>query len=522
MIAAALLDCLVVGNATAATQAIVQEDFESSWPGWDVGDDTPASGYDYWGTTTYRSHQGSHSAWCAQVGNNSYFGQPNADVHCYDVDMGAYMYIPLSGLSGYDSVTLSFCYWAVTGSDTWGDNLEVWAFGGIVAGLMWTQEDYSPNSSGWQSVSVSVPPSSTTISFYFVSDPTVGLGPYEGAYVDDIVVTATDSTPPESSVSSLAAYKTTSSFSVAYAAADDGSGVTDVELYYRLGTSGSFLQYTTTSNPSGHWTTSPITFDTTAAGGDGTYQFYTRATDTFGNMESAPGTYDATTIVDTVAPSTIKSIAGTAGSNGWYLSSVTVTLVSSDSTSGIGATRYRIDSGSWQDYTTSFGYATEGSHTIEYYSADNAGNSESHWTDSMKIDSGQPSMTIDQPNGTSFKKSTATVSWACADNVSGLKLLEYSLDDAAYKSCTGDSLSLTELKDGTHTITLKATDNAGNTVERTLSFDVNTNVFSTSGPMGPWLDIGLLIVASGIILVVVLALKRRRGKKEPMARGRAD
>jgi hypothetical protein len=321
-----------------------------------------------------------------------------------------------------------------------------------------------------------------------------------------------DFVAPTSGVSSLAAYCMSSSLSVAYTATDAGSGVGFVELYYRLGTSGPFLKYSTTGNPTGHWTSSPITFDTADTGGDGEYQFYTRATDVFGNVEPAPGIEDSTTIVDTVAPSTTHSCTGTSGSGGWYVSdSVSVSLMAADSTSGVSSTVYRLNQGDWKTYSGAFSVGDEGTTTVEFYSVDTAGNSESHKYSALKIDRSCPSLTINQANGTSFNSSSVTISWICTDAASGLAQLEYSLDNGAFKSCTGESLALTNVGDGAHTITMRGTDNAGNAVERTLTFDVNTNVSSMSGPIGPWLNIGLIIVALAVVLVLILVLRRRRG-----------
>ena len=688
-ILASFATCVGVGNVSAATQVIFDEDFESSWPGsWAIGDEDAASGYDYWGVTTYRSHQGSYSAWCAQVGSNSGNGQPNSALHYYDTDMGAYMEIALVGISGYDSVTLSFYYWAVTGTFSLADYLAVWAWTGSAWTQLWTQPDVT--SSGWQLVSVGIPLTATYLNFYFVSDPTVGWGPYEGAYVDEIVISASDSVPPTSWATSLPSYRSTSSFSASYVATDSGSGVNYVELYYRLGPSGSFTKYVTSGNPTGHWTTSPIVFDTTQTGGNGLYQFYTRATDMFGNVEPAPASPDASTIVDTIAPSTLHSILGTAGTNGWYVSSVTVTLVAGDTTSGVASTEYRIDSGSWLPYTSSFVYSTEGSHLLEYYSADNAGNLESikgadlnvdtsdpistiavtgvageigwfvgasvdvnftavddtsgiaaiffsmnggnwqsylnefqanqegttiieyyatdlagnsesprsysfrldtvdpvtqiqisgtegndlwyvtpvdvaldpadnmsgiNWTMyridggpwqvysgpfsidadgihtiefysqdnasrteathnvTAKLDTGTPLLTLDLQNNTKFTSDTVVLTWSPSDSVSGVNRTEYSLDGGAFQICAGGALELKGLADGDHDVVLRVTDNAGNTVTRNVSFTVNTNLFSLSGPVGPWLDVGLILIALAAVLALVFLMRRRKKAK---------
>jgi C1A family cysteine protease len=55
------------------TETIFTEDFESNFPGsWEVGDTDNASGYDYWGNTTFRSKSGFRSAWCAEVSEPIY------------------------------------------------------------------------------------------------------------------------------------------------------------------------------------------------------------------------------------------------------------------------------------------------------------------------------------------------------------------------------------------------------------------------------------------------------------------
>ena len=60
--------------------------------------------------------------------------------------------------------------------------------------------------------------------------------------------------------------------------------------------------------------------------------------------------------------------------NGWYGNPVTVTLSPRDGTWGIAASTYTVDGGPPQTYSAPFAIATEGSHTIQYWSTDNAGN----------------------------------------------------------------------------------------------------------------------------------------------------
>ena len=378
-------------NASAESQANVSVGFESGWDSsWSANDYNSASGLDHWGISTYRSHSGTHSVWCAEVGTNSINSIANNANHYYDQDMYTWLEIPIGDISAWSSATLSFYVWYLTGSFSLADYLWVGnSSDGSSFYYRWTQP--SVTSSGWQLVSFDLATSTTSIVFAFASDPTVGLGPYEGVYVDDIVVTVTDSENPTSSVGSLASFQTTSSFSIPYTASDlGGSGLAYVELYYRPGTSGAFTLYTTGTNPSGQWTASPIVFDSSDAAGDGQYQFYTCATDGVGDHEDSPSSPDAGTTVDTSVPSTTLDVAGTLGSNGWYISPVSVTLVGSDITSDVASTFYRLDAGDWMTYSASFLMSSEGTHVLDYYSVDNAGNSESYQSCTVKIDTMAP------------------------------------------------------------------------------------------------------------------------------------
>jgi len=91
-------------------------------------------------------------------------------------------------------------------------------------------------------------------------------------------------------------------------------------------------------------------------------------------------------IIDTIAPSTNTDIIGVVGANGSYTSAVSVILTgNTGSGSGMNFTMYRIDGGSWHTYTGVLKITTNGTHTIEYYSVDLAGNIETTKSDTIKI-----------------------------------------------------------------------------------------------------------------------------------------
>jgi hypothetical protein len=100
---------------------------------------------------------------------------------------------------------------------------------------------------------------------------------------------------------------------------------------------------------------------------------------------------------DTTPPLTTISFDPTkpTGENGWYLHFVIITLKAKDDISGVNATYYRINEGEWILYTGLFKVEEGGIYRIEYYSVDNAGNTEKTNSSDFKIDNGSPFIHLD-------------------------------------------------------------------------------------------------------------------------------
>jgi hypothetical protein len=78
---------------------------------------------------------------------------------------------------------------------------------------------------------------------------------------------------------------------------------------------------------------------------------------------------------DNVPPVTSAILAGSLAGT-VYTTPVSVFLSATDATSGVKATYYSVDGGAYSTYSGYFAVSTSGSHTVNYYSVDLAGNSE--------------------------------------------------------------------------------------------------------------------------------------------------
>ena len=102
------------------TNIVFTETFEGSFPGdnWWVGDWNGDGGDDYWDDTSYRYHSGSWSGWCADIGDNSYYGGTNYQNHKYDNNMDAFMQKKyVVDMSSWDVAYIDFYAWCRTESN---------------------------------------------------------------------------------------------------------------------------------------------------------------------------------------------------------------------------------------------------------------------------------------------------------------------------------------------------------------------------------------------------------------------
>ncbi len=147
---------------------------------------------------------------------------------------------------------------------------------------------------------------------------------------------------------------------------------------------------------------------------------------------------------------------------------------------GVAKTEYAVDGGSWTVYSGPFYLTAPGAHSVQFYSVDLAGNTESPNTQSLFVDVTSPHTTllIDGLTASSTNLvliSTDVVSFSTADTGSGVAQTYYELDSSTTPVVY---LSTFSLNGGTHTLTFYSVDNVANRESPNV---VSATVISTGG-----------------------------------------
>jgi FIMAH domain-containing protein/beta-propeller repeat-containing protein len=202
---------------------------------------------------------------------------------------------------------------------------------------------------------------------------------------------------------------------------------------------------------------------------------------------------------DTTPPTSGVSLAGTTGSNGWFKSSVTVTLNAADDEDGTGVAfvDYSLNGGAWRRYTGPFVVAAQGAAVVSARATDRAGNVQNPAASStFKIDSVAPAITVASPTATEYLHTASVqVSFAAADSLSGLASAAATLDDAS--AANGQTIQLLSLPLGTHIFTVSASDRAGNTYATGVGFTIIANIDTLVGAVNTFVASGQIDASVG-------------------------
>jgi len=232
--------------------------------------------------------------------------------------------------------------------------------------------------------------------------------------------------------------------------------------------SGSGLAYITYSRDGGNWTQYSGPFSVPA----GTDKILYNATDNLGNMEV---THQLNVSVDDEPPGlniTIGSPKDDSTGTTYVTSSSVFTIQANDTGSGVAATEYRVDAGSWAPYSP-FTLNGQGWHTISYRSTDNVGNAENASSTQVYLDDSPPptALAVGTPNYGTSPTYVSTSTPFTLTNVSADSPVSYSwyTIDGAYSR--GNVFDLSTYGEGLYPITWGSIDVLGNN-ETSNSMDV--------------------------------------------------
>jgi PKD domain len=182
------------------------------------------------------------------------------------------------------------------------------------------------------------------------------------------------------------------------------------------------------------------------------------------NADNSTNSASAPVKIDTHAPATAASTLPE-----WNNSSVTLTLTATDNLSGVDATKFIVDNGPLQTGTSVL-LTDEGTHTVDFFSIDNAGNVEATHTAIVKVDKTAPSISVSAapaPNAAGWNNTNAAVTFLCADSGSGLA------------SCTPAQNVTTE--GSAQVVSGTAADNAGNSASASHTLNIDKTPPTISG-----------------------------------------
>ncbi|WP_284740840.1 OmpL47-type beta-barrel domain-containing protein [Amycolatopsis sp. RTGN1] len=312
--------------------------------------------------------------------------------------------------------------------------------------------EYQLDSGGWTAYSAPVVVSAVGMHMlHYRATDVAGNTSAEGMEHFTIVEGQGDTTPPTVTAAITGSQDSSGNYldvaTVKLTATDADSAVASVE--YQL--------------DGGAWTayTAPV-----AVTGAGEHMVHFRATDAAGNTSPEGMSHFTVVKSDTTPPTVTASVAGTQDAGGSYVGKATVTVVASDTGSGVAATEYQVDGGAWTAYTAPVAVTAPGAHTVGYRARDVAGNASAAGSVSFTVVAGGDttapvaSLAVSgRQDGNWSYVGQATVTLTATDAESGVGAIEYKVDSGAWTRYTAPVV-VSAL--GAHTVGARATDVAGN------------------------------------------------------------
>ena len=195
--------------------------------------------------------------------------------------------------------------------------------------------------------------------------------------------------------------------------------------------------------------------------GDGIHMVQVKST-----SNSGAGTTAATTIqIDTMPPTQTLTLNGTLGQNAWYISDVKVIVIASDGGAGVASSTIADNGGAAQPSPVTL---DDGVHSLQYVTTDNAGNTVTNTSTSIRVDTIAPVSQFTSPAPSSLELGEFQVFGSSSDAGSGVSAAQISMDGTNWNALTlaagkwSYSVDPSLLPNGSNTIYVRAIDQAGN------------------------------------------------------------
>ena len=224
---------------------------------------------------------------------------------------------------------------------------------------------------------------------------------------------------------------------------------------------------------------------------------------------------------DPSLPQVASTVTGTAGTNGWFVSPVTVSLTVTGGTSP--TIRYRIDDTPWTSYRVPF-QIPEGRHMVQYQGVDANGSFGSSKNEYFDIDETAPIVAANA--GDLVLAPDAPLTWTGSDALSGIAGYAVSVDGGPFRMIGAQSQVDGPWAAGSHSVIVKADDEAGNLATTTITFRADARPEPAHSPspltVGPVLAMFAIVLACAGGLLYGLARRGRAAAKKGRKPTRKD
>ncbi len=159
----------------------------------------------------------------------------------------------------------------------------------------------------------------------------------------------------------------------------------------------------------------------------------------------------------------------------YYGNDLAISATAKDELSGVNSIFYALNGANYTSYSNTLTYTNDGDYSFKFYSLDNVGNAEAPQSFDFKLDLTSPTTryTVTGDKTSEILSPRTIIQLEGEDGSSGMENIYFRIDSASNQRFR-ESVALTDLAEGEHTLTYYSVDNVGNKEnDRTYDFYVD-------------------------------------------------